>query len=77
MEIVTKVAPIALAILMLGLGLGLTANDFLRIAKQRKDFIIGLICQLVILPIIAFALIITLLVDNCLFEEKSKFEKSN
>jgi len=57
MEIVTKVAPIALAILMLGLGLGLTANDFLRIAKQRKDFIIGLICQLVILPIIAFALI--------------------
>ena len=57
MEIVTKIAPIALALIMLGLGLGLTIQDFTRVAKQPKDFLIGLICQLILLPIIAFILI--------------------
>ena len=57
MEIVTKIAPIALALIMLALGLGLTSQDFLRVIKQPKDFIVGLICQLILLPIIAFILI--------------------
>ena len=57
MEIVTKIAPIALALIMLALGLGLTGQDFLRVIKQPKDFIVGLICQLFLLPIIAFILI--------------------
>ena len=57
MEIVTKIAPIALALIMLGLGLGLTTQDFLRILKQPKDFFIGFVCQLILLPIIAFLLI--------------------
>ena len=57
MEIVTKIAPIALALIMLGLGLGLTIQDFLRILKQPKDFFIGFVCQLIVLPIIAFLLI--------------------
>ena len=57
MEIVTKIAPIALALIMLGLGLGLTIQDFLRILKQPKDFFIGFICQLILLPVIAFLLI--------------------
>jgi BASS family bile acid:Na+ symporter len=57
MEIVTKIAPIALALIMLGLGLGLTIQNFLRIIKQPKDFFIGFICQLIVLPIIAFLLI--------------------
>jgi len=57
MEIVTKIAPIALALIMLGLGLGLTTQDFTRVAKQPKDFLVGLICQLIMLPIIAFVLI--------------------
>jgi len=57
MEIVTKIAPIALAIIMLGLGFGLTLEDFKRVLRQPKDFFIGLVCQLVLLPIIAFALI--------------------
>ena len=35
MEIVTKIAPIALALIMLGLGLGLTTQDFTRVAKQQ------------------------------------------
>jgi len=57
MEIVTKIAPIALALIMLGLGLGLTIQDFTRVTKQPKDFLVGLICQLILLPIIAFILI--------------------
>ena len=57
MEVVTKIAPIALALIMLALGLGLTGQDFLRVIKQPKDFIIGLVCQLILLPIIAFILI--------------------
>ena len=57
MEIVTKIAPIALALIMLGLGTSLTLEEFKRVVKQPKDFIVGFICQLVLLPIIAFALI--------------------
>ena len=54
MEVVTKIAPLALALIMLALGLGLTVQDFLRVAKQPKDFLVGLICQLILLPFIAF-----------------------
>ena len=57
MEVVTKIAPIALALIMLGLGLGLTGKDFIRVINQPKDFLVGLVCQLLILPIIAFILI--------------------
>jgi len=57
MEIVTKIAPIALALIMLGLGLGLTTQDFTRVLKNPKDFLIGFVSQLIILPIVAFALI--------------------
>ena len=57
MEIVTKIAPIALALIMLGLGLGLTIQDFTRVLKTPKDFLVGFVSQLIILPIVAFALI--------------------
>ena len=57
MEIVTKIAPIALALIMLGLGLGLTTQDFARVLKAPKDFLIGFVSQLIILPIVAFILI--------------------
>ena len=57
MEIVTKIAPIALALIMLGLGLGLTIRDFTRVITQPRDFFVGFVCQLILLPIIAFILI--------------------
>ena len=57
MEIVTKIAPIILALMMLGLGMSLTIQDFLRVIKFPKDFIVGFICQMLVLPIIAFILI--------------------
>ncbi len=58
MEIVTKIAPIILALIMLGLGLGLKLEDFSRIFKTPKDFIVGFISQLIILPIVAYILIL-------------------
>ena len=60
MEIVTKIAPLILALIMLGLGLGLKFEDFARVLKAPKDFIVGLISQLIILPIVAYLLIIIL-----------------
>ncbi len=60
MEIVTKIAPIILALIMLGLGLGLKIDDFTRILKTPKDFFVGFFCQLIILPLVAYLLIIIL-----------------
>ena len=60
MEIVTKIAPIILALIMLGLGLGLKIDDFTRILKTPKDFFIGFFSQLIILPLVAYLLIIIL-----------------
>ena len=57
MEIATKIAPICLALIMLGLGMSLTIQDFLRVIKIPKDFLVGFICQLILLPIVAFILI--------------------
>ena len=45
MEIVTKIAPIALALIMLGLGLGLTIKDFKRVIFFPKDFTIGIFAK--------------------------------
>ena len=58
MEIVTKIAPLCLALIMLALGLGLKPGDFLRVLKNPKDFSIGFICQLILLPIVAYILIL-------------------
>ena len=60
MGIVTTIAPIALALIMLGLGASLTVKDFTRVVQSPKDFFIGLTCQLILLPIIAYLLIIIL-----------------
>ncbi len=57
MEIVTKIAPIALALIMLGLGLGLTSSDFTRILKDPKVFFVGIVSQILLLPVVAYTLI--------------------
>ena len=57
MEIAKTIAPVCLAIIMFGLGLGLTVADFKRVITIPKDFIIGFFGQVIILPIIAFILI--------------------
>ena len=60
MNIVTVIAPISLALIMLGLGASLTFKDFTRVFQNPKEVLIGLICQLIILPIVAYLLIILL-----------------
>ena len=58
MNIVTDlILPLALAFIMLVLGMGLTRGDFLRVIKQPRDFFIGALSQIILLPIIAFILI--------------------
>ena len=42
---------------MFALGLGLTGSDFLRVLKQPKDFFVGAVGQVILLPIIAFVLV--------------------
>jgi BASS family bile acid:Na+ symporter len=60
MGIVTTIAPFALALIMLALGASLTTNDFTRVVKNPKEFLVGLICQLIVLPIVGYLLIIIL-----------------
>ena len=49
--------PLALAFIMFSLGLELTGNDFLRVFKQPRDFIVGAFSQIILLPLIAFFLV--------------------
>ena len=60
MGIVTTIAPVALALIMLGLGASLTVKDFTRVFQSPKTFLVGMVCQLVLLPVIAYILIIIL-----------------
>jgi len=60
MEIVTTIAPFALALIMFGLGLGLTTTDFSRVIKNSKDFFVGFFSQIILLPIVALGLVFLL-----------------
>ncbi len=58
MSIITDIfLPLSLAFIMFSLGVGLTGADFTRVAKQPKDFLVGLICQIILLPLIALILV--------------------
>lgn len=54
----TVALPVALAIVMLGLGLGLTRADFERIARHPTISVVALVCQIVVLPAVCFALVL-------------------
>tara|TARA_B100000035_G_C20928244_1_gene521803 strand:- start:12 stop:851 length:840 start_codon:yes stop_codon:yes gene_type:complete len=54
MDFISVGLPIALAIIMFTLGLGLTIDDFTRVFKNPRNFLVGFICQLVFLPLVAF-----------------------
>ena len=58
MEIAKTIAPVCLAIIMFGLGLGLTTSDFTRLLKTPRDFFVGFLSQVILLPVIAFGLIL-------------------
>ncbi len=50
------VLPLALAFIMLALGLGLTVDDFVRVARRPRDFAVGAMSQIIVLPVVAFLL---------------------
>lgn len=54
--ITTTLLPIALGIIMFGFGLSLTPADFKRIFNYPKTITIGLICQMLFIPLLAFIL---------------------
>ncbi|MFN4299421.1 MAG: bile acid:sodium symporter family protein [Thermaurantimonas sp.] len=59
-NILTEVfLPISLAIIMLGMGLGLTWDDFARIVKFPKSVAAGLVNQLLLLPIVGLLIVST------------------
>ncbi len=53
----TLFLPLALAFIMMGMGLSLSIGDFKRIVVFPKAVVLGLVCQLVLLPILGFALV--------------------
>ena len=52
--------PIALGIIMFGLGLSLTVADFRRVRQHPRAVIVALACQLILLPTICFGLVVLL-----------------
>ncbi len=58
MNFITDVVlPLALAFIMFTLGLGLSFSDFIQVAKNPKNFLIGLVSQLIFLPIVALIIV--------------------
>ena len=54
--IVDVILPLALAFIMFSLGLGLTFDDFARVARRPRDFTVGAMSQIIVLPAVAFIL---------------------
>ncbi|MGA8847525.1 MAG: bile acid:sodium symporter family protein [Nocardioides sp.] len=58
--------PIALAIIMFGLGLSLTVDDFRRVARTPRAVAVALVLQVLVLPVIAFGLVVAFDLDPLL-----------
>lgn len=58
--------PVALAIIMFGLGLSLTPSDFRRVAKSPRAVAVALVLQVLVLPVIAFGLVLAFDLDPLL-----------
>jgi bile acid:Na+ symporter, BASS family len=53
---ISVLLPVALGIIMLGLGLSLTVDDFRRVVSQPRAVFVGLVCQMLLLPVVGFAI---------------------
>ncbi|MGE0638556.1 MAG: bile acid:sodium symporter family protein [Bacteroidia bacterium] len=53
-SLLTIIMPIALGVIMLGLGLSLTLDDFKRVVVYPKAVLVGLACQMLLLPLVCF-----------------------
>ncbi|MFI6028647.1 bile acid:sodium symporter family protein [Amycolatopsis magusensis] len=56
----TVLLPIALGVVMFGLGLSLTTKDFARVLSYPKAVVVALVCQVLLLPAICFGLVYAL-----------------
>ena len=56
--LITAGLPVALAIVMFGLGLSLTVGDFARIGREPRAVVLALSVQVLVLPVIAFGLVV-------------------
>ncbi|TCI98945.1 bile acid:sodium symporter family protein [Aeromicrobium sp. IC_218] len=64
--LITVGLPIALAIIMFGLGLSLTVADFQRVARSPRAVVVALVLQVLVLPVVAFGLVTAFDVDPLL-----------
>ena len=64
MEFVKFVGPFGVFFIMFALGLNLKINRFLRVFSKPKNFIVGMLCQIVVLPIIGLLIINYLPMDK-------------
>lgn len=56
--LVSVVLPLSLAVIMLSLGVGLTFADFARVATRPRVFLVGALCQIVLIPVVAYLVIL-------------------
>ncbi len=56
-NLIGLIIPGSLALIMFGMGTGLTVSDFTRLGRQPKAASIGLFCQIILLPVVAWLLI--------------------
>lgn len=67
MNIVTQgILPLSLAFIMFSLGLALVVEDFRRVFRRPKDVLIGAVSQVLLLPMVAFAIAFTLRLEPAL-----------
>lgn len=64
--LIDVVLPLSLAIIMFSLGIGLTVKDFARVLHQPLAFVIGAVSQVVMLPLLAYALLVAFSIDGAL-----------
>ena len=64
MEFVKLVGPFGVFFIMFALGLNLSIKRFLRVFSRPKNFIVGLVCQILVLPIIGLVVISYLQMDR-------------
>ena len=62
--IIDIILPLSLIFIMFSLGLGLKVQDFKNIMNNPKAFIVGIVNQMIILPIVAFLIIIMFSLPN-------------
>lgn len=61
--LITVGLPVALTIIMFGLGLSLTPGDFRRVVRSPKAVTVALVLQMLVLPLVAFGLVLAFNVD--------------